>query len=131
MSDKTVTQLATMKLPTASIDFLRRNPELAQKAGKLMCSLIEVNEVRKAIISLFREPELLKPLIKDGTEQELNDFVEAALAGQDDAIKFNNLPPGAFERIVEKMGDSMLSTDVGQPLVVNGPDNKEVSEPNP
>jgi len=127
MSDKNVTELAAVKLPTESVDFLRRNPELAEKAGKLMVSLIEINQVKKSVIDLFKHPDLFKPFLKDGTEQELAKFVEDALASADGAMKFNNLPPGAFEKVVEQMGDRMLATEVH---VANGPGNKEVSVPN-
>jgi hypothetical protein len=127
MSDnKHVKEMAAVNLPPQCVDFLRRNPELAETAGKLMVSLIEVNQTKKAIVDLFKNPELFKPQLKNGTEQELAEFVEAALASADNALKFNNLPPGAFEKIVEEAGNKMLAT----PVVVNRPNNKEVVEAN-
>lgn len=115
--DKHVKQMSAVRMPTDSIDFLRKNPKIEAIAGKLMCALIEASDLLNHLKS-FYTVENFQAGQESGTPEELKKFVDDSLKALTDAQTFRDLPPGAFEAIREKLGKSALATEIH---VVNGP----------
>lgn len=110
--DHKVKEMQLMKLPTEQINFLKRNPILAEKLGQIMVALTELDLTKKELLSILDDTNLIKTHLQDGTEEELVKFIAEAKQAQKDAVKFEDLPDGAFEEIKKQMGERLFVTDV-------------------
>lgn len=107
--------VAVMKIPSASIDFLKRNPVLADKLGTLMVGLGNLVEKANQIRGVLKA-DLFKQDIQNGTVEELEAVIASLKATQDGPTLINDLPAGAFDKIVEGMkekGVNTLVSDIG------------------
>lgn len=115
MSEKEqrVTEMTAIRMPTEHMDFIRRNQKIAEKTGKIMVMLSDMQKTVQGMKELFKKPELFKKYLEDGTEEELIKFL--SVCGQiqdnpDSIFHAKNVPEEAFDKIVSKMGDHVVAT---------------------
>lgn len=114
MSDQeeVVMEMAAIKMPTEQMDFIRRNQKVAEKTGKIMVMLSDMQKTIQGMKELFKKPELFKKYLENGTEEELVKFL--SVCGQiqdnpDSIFHAKNVPQEAFDKIVSKMGDHVVA----------------------
>jgi len=117
MSEKEqrATKMAAIIMPTEHMDFIRRNQKIAEKAGKIMVMLTDMQKSVKAIKELLTKPELFKQNLENGTEEELAAFLQVCAKIQenpDGIFHAKDIPEEAFDRIVEKLGDHVVATKI-------------------
>lgn len=117
MSEKEqrATKMAAIRMPTEHMDFIRRNQKIAEKAGKIMVMLTDMQKSVKAMKELLTKPELFKQNLENGTEEELAAFLQVCAKIQenpDGIFHAKDIPEEAFDRIVEKLGDHVVATKI-------------------
>lgn len=116
--EQRIADVDCIRMPVGSIEFLKKNPEIAKMAGQVMVTILQCAEVIKASKELLRHPEFLYKHIQDGTPEELREFIEAAIRQQENGATFSK--SGTLEQVTtelkETYGNDVLATDVS----VNG-----------
>lgn len=117
MSEKEqrVPEMAAIRMPTEHMDFIRRNTIIAEKAGKFMVMLADMQKAAQDVRNLLSKPDLFKQFLENGTEEELTKFLQVCVKVQEnpDAIfHAKDIPEEAFDRIVEKLGDHVVATKI-------------------
>lgn len=113
MSEQRMTEMAAIKMPHEQMDFIRRNQKLAEKTGKMMLMLTDMQKSIKALKDLFKRSDLFKQYLENGTEEELISFLETCLKIQEEPDRIfhaKDVPEEAFDRIVSKLGDHVVAT---------------------
>ena len=67
-----------LKMPKGTIQFLQKNPKLAQQLGQLLAMSFEMNLPTEAIHKLLEKDEVIlgcRTLVENGTEEEFTDFM--------------------------------------------------------
>lgn len=114
MSDQeTSVEMAAIRMPSEQMDFIRRNQKVAEKTGKIIVMLSDMQKTVQGMKELFKRPELFKEYLENGTEEELAKFL--SVCGQiqdnpDSIFHAKNIPEEAFDKIVSKMGDHVVAT---------------------
>lgn len=124
--DREVKAMHLLQLPTKQINFLRRNPVLAEELGQIMIAITEIDLAKQDLLKILADTELIKNHLQDGSEEELKEFISEALKAQQSALKFDNLPKGAYQQVKEQLGDRLLATDINLSSKPEIASNKEV-----
>lgn len=114
MSDQeeVVMEMAAIRILPEQMDFIGRNQKVAEKIGKIMVLLSDMQKTIQDMKGLFKKPELFKKYLENGTEEELVKFL--SVCGQiqdnpDSIFHAKNVPEEAFDKIVSKMGDHVVA----------------------
>jgi hypothetical protein len=107
-----VSEMACIRIPVGHQEFLEANPRVAQVVGKMLMTIHELSQGIEIMKSMMRDSDKLVHLIEDGTREDLEAFVEAALLSQqeDGILHVKNLPPGAYEKIKERLKGKATET---------------------
>lgn len=109
---ETKMEMATLKMPTEQMDFIRRNQKLAQQTGKIMVALTNAQSMATQLKKLLTKKDLFKASIENGTEEELEKFLEACIKAsetEDHILHFKDVTTENFNQIKEKFGDSIVA----------------------
>lgn len=114
-------EMAALKMPHEQMGFIRNNQKIAQKVGKIMVMLTDMQKSVSTFKELLGKPELFKQYLENGTEEELASFLQVCLKLQEtpDAVfHVRNIPEEAFDKVVSKLGDHVVATktEVTEPV---------------
>lgn len=114
MSDQeeVVMEMAAIRILPEQMDFIGRNQKVAEKIGKIMVLLSDMQKTIQDMKGRFKKPELFKKYLENGTEEELVKFL--SVCGQiqdnpDSIFHAKNVPEEAFDKIVSKIGDHVVA----------------------
>lgn len=113
--EERVTEMAAIRMPTEQMDFIRRNTIIAEKVGKFMVMLADMQKAAQDVRNLLSKPDLFKQFLENGTEEELTKFLQVCVKVQenpDGIFHAKNVPEEAFDKIMEKMGDHVVATKI-------------------
>ena len=113
--EERVTEMAAIRMPTEQMDFIRRNTIIAEKVGKFMVMLADMQKAAQDVRNLLSKPDLFKQFLENGTEEELAAFLQMCAKIQenpDGIFHAKDIPEEAFDRIVEKLGDHVVATKI-------------------
>lgn len=114
MSENT-NSMTAIRMPKRFFQFITDNQKIAQIVGTGILTIDECERQISDVKEVFMNPEALAPLLQKGTQEELEEFLQAALEGTEFGIQsFNDLPDGVIEKVKEELGDQMLHTEIPQ-----------------
>ncbi len=112
MSDNTV-GMACVKMPKKFLPFIQKNQKLGEIVGLGILTISQYEQNIKSVKESLGDVDLLSALLEDGTKEELKEFIDAALDGQEFGIlNFGDIPKEALAEVEKIMGDNMVKTEI-------------------
>ncbi len=100
--------LAAIRMPKEHLDFVKRNPKLAQTIGKVVIARTEIKDKLNVVDALLGKPSLFEVYLEDGTKEELTAFLSTLVEQQDSTVLFKNLSKDDYEKVQGKFAEAKL-----------------------
>ena len=101
--------VAAIRMPTKYLDFIKRNPQLAQTIGKAVMARKEIKDSLDMLDKILADPELFEEELENGTPEELKGFLETLAKERDTTVLLKNLTREQYEEVHQKFVDASLS----------------------
>lgn len=123
------TGMTAVKLPKKHMDFVSKNPMLAQGVGRVMILMSELKGLTDMAQSMgqefakqgyeeclegLKDPSNFMELMKDGTEEQLQDFLNDLASSLENGgvSNFDNIEPEQLEEFKQKAADAGVQSQV-------------------
>jgi len=107
--------LYCLSMPKSQYEFTSKNEELAKVVGMAILSLTKLVQAQEDIKKYATDVNVMRQYMKEGTDEELQLFLNTAFNGVETRIvAMKDLPEDVAEEVQKEMGDDLLVTYVNE-----------------